>query len=151
MNKYAQWIRQNIRSGPDGNVYGQCREAIERMAAASPELVRVRDYYYLPLWGGRAHWWLYDPDGRSSASKPGAPGSDAPPAPPAAPSTLAPTVVPTVATVVPAPAPVPPAPLPAPAKPVPPAAKASLKTTPVPRMKLRHCSPRRPRLLWWLQ
>lgn len=33
------------------------------MAAAFPELRRVRGHYHDPQWGRRAHWWLVEPGG----------------------------------------------------------------------------------------
>jgi hypothetical protein len=56
--KYLDWIAANI-----AKAYGECAEATDRMAAAFPELTRVRGHYYCPIWGERAHWWLVAPDG----------------------------------------------------------------------------------------
>jgi len=51
--KYRDWIAQNV---PEA--YGACREITSLMAAAFPELTRVRGHYYCLVWGERAHWWL---------------------------------------------------------------------------------------------
>jgi hypothetical protein len=57
--RYAEWIAANV----EGDGYGQCREVTERMAAAFPELARVRGHYYCLIWGEREHWWLTTPAG----------------------------------------------------------------------------------------
>lgn len=44
----------------ESEAYGACSEATIAMAAAFPELRRVRGHYYCPVWGERAHWWLTD-------------------------------------------------------------------------------------------
>jgi hypothetical protein len=56
---YQEWIAENV----SGTGYGECAEVTENMAAAFPELKRVRGYYYCLLWGPRYHWWLVDPSG----------------------------------------------------------------------------------------
>ena len=58
--QYADWIAANVQ----GNGYGDCKEVTEAMAAAFPELTRVRGHYYCLVWGERAHWWLVDPSGK---------------------------------------------------------------------------------------
>ena len=59
MTKYAEWIAANVK-----DTRGTCREVTARMAAAFPELTRVRGHYYCWVWGERAHWWLTTPDDR---------------------------------------------------------------------------------------
>jgi hypothetical protein len=54
---YENWIANNVNDG-----YGRCLEITAAMAAAFPELVRVRGHYYDYLWGKRQHWWLTDGD-----------------------------------------------------------------------------------------
>ena len=55
---YAPWIKSNV---PD-NCIGQCAEQTLRMAAAFPELKRIRGHYICPCWGKREHWWLITPE-----------------------------------------------------------------------------------------
>jgi len=57
--RYAEWIAQNVK----GDGFGECAEVTERMAAAFPELRRVRGHYYDAIWGERGHWWLVGADG----------------------------------------------------------------------------------------
>lgn len=57
--RYAAWIEANVR----GDGFGYCAEITEKMAAAFPELKRVRGHYYDAFWGERGHWWLVAPDG----------------------------------------------------------------------------------------
>lgn len=52
---YKDWMTANVTES-----YGQCLEVTEKMAAAFPELRRVRGHYYCPIWGERAHWWLVE-------------------------------------------------------------------------------------------
>ena len=56
--QYRKWIDENV-SDP----YNACREATEEMAAAFPDLERVRGHYHCPDLGKRPHWWLLDPNG----------------------------------------------------------------------------------------
>lgn len=58
--RYSEWIASNVT----GSGYGQCAEVTLAMAAAFPELRRVRGHYYCFAWGERTHWWLVAPDGR---------------------------------------------------------------------------------------
>ena len=58
-SEYYAWVEQNV----EGTGYGDCREVTEKMAAAFPELTRVRGHYYCTSWGERAHWWLTTPEG----------------------------------------------------------------------------------------
>lgn len=51
---YQNWIAANV----EGNGYGKCAEITEAMAAAFPELTRVRGHFYCSEWGERTHWWL---------------------------------------------------------------------------------------------
>ena len=53
--EYAAWIAENVTE-----TYGTCCEITERMAAAFPNLTRIRGHYYCWSWGERAHWWLVD-------------------------------------------------------------------------------------------
>ncbi len=55
---YAKWAADNV---PDP--VGRCAEATAAMAAAFPELTRVRGHVYNLAWGRREHWWLTAPDG----------------------------------------------------------------------------------------
>ena len=58
---YDEWIEQNV---PDHTAaYGKCADVTEAMAAAFPELRRVRGHYYCTAWGERSHWWLVTPSG----------------------------------------------------------------------------------------
>lgn len=57
--RYKDWIEANVAE----NGYGQCKAVTEKMAAAFPELTRVRGHYYCLVWGERAHWWLTDQTG----------------------------------------------------------------------------------------
>lgn len=57
-DRYREWIAQNVEE-----TYGKCQEVTEAMAAAFPDLIRVRGHYYCFLWGERAHWWLVDEAG----------------------------------------------------------------------------------------
>lgn len=59
MSQYAEWIAQHVVE--DGT--GQCAEVTKQMAAAFPELTRVRGHYYCDRWGERTHWWLVTADG----------------------------------------------------------------------------------------
>jgi hypothetical protein len=59
MEKYEEWIKLNVLD--DG--YGKCADVTQRMAAAFPELKRIRGHYYCVVWGERTHWWLVAPDG----------------------------------------------------------------------------------------
>lgn len=52
--RYAEWISANVK----GTGYGECVEVTEAMAAAFPELRRVRGHYHCFVWGERGHWWL---------------------------------------------------------------------------------------------
>lgn len=54
---YRKWIAENVTE-----TYGTCAEVTEAMAAAFPELRRVRGHYYCPIWGERGHWWLFAQD-----------------------------------------------------------------------------------------
>lgn len=60
MTQYANWItayRQRV-----GDATGRCAEATSEMAAAFPELTRVRGH--VPFAGREwTHWWLVSPDG----------------------------------------------------------------------------------------
>lgn len=56
---YQEWIDANVQ----GDGYGQCSSITKEMAAAFPELRRVRGHYYCHTWGERTHWWLVTKDG----------------------------------------------------------------------------------------
>lgn len=58
MDRYAAWIAANC---PDPT--GRCAEYTAALAAAFPELTRVRGHYYCPTWGEREHWWCVTPAG----------------------------------------------------------------------------------------
>lgn len=58
-NSYLQWTEEHV--GPDP--HGQCKEVTEQMAAAFPELRRVRGHYVCPSDGPQTHWWMVTPDG----------------------------------------------------------------------------------------
>ena len=58
-----------------GDGYGKCREVTENMAAAFPQLTRVRGHYYCDSWGERAHWWLVEPLGPAMSALTQAPGA----------------------------------------------------------------------------
>jgi hypothetical protein len=55
---YQEWIAAHQPLNPRG----QCATMTERMAAAFPELRRVRGHY-LCVDGRFTHWWLVAPDG----------------------------------------------------------------------------------------
>jgi hypothetical protein len=55
---YDEWIAANV-----AEPYGKCAEATAAMAAAFPELERIRGHYHDAFWGQRSHWWLSAPDG----------------------------------------------------------------------------------------
>lgn len=59
IDSYLQWIADH--AGPDP--HRQCKEVTERMAAAFPELRRVRGHYVCPSEGPQPHWWMVTPDG----------------------------------------------------------------------------------------
>jgi hypothetical protein len=59
IDAYRDWITANV----EGDGYGKCAEATQAMAAAFPELRRVRGHYYCSVWGERSHWWLVAEDG----------------------------------------------------------------------------------------
>jgi hypothetical protein len=60
MNRaYSEWIAHNVVGDPRG----LCKEVTERMAAAFPELRRVRGHYVCPSEGRLQHWWLVAADG----------------------------------------------------------------------------------------
>lgn len=56
--EHEAWIAANVTE-----TFGKCREVTEQMAAAFPELRRVRGHYYCASWGEREHWWLVDAEG----------------------------------------------------------------------------------------
>ena len=60
--EYADWIAVN-KKVTYADCYGTCAETTLEMAAAFPELTRVRGHYYCVVWGERSHWWLTTPDG----------------------------------------------------------------------------------------
>lgn len=55
---YEAWIQEHAAIP-----YGRCAALTQEMAAAFPELTRVRGHYYCFGWGEREHWWLTTPDG----------------------------------------------------------------------------------------
>src|SRR5262249_55639991 len=57
--RYRRWIARHVI----GDGYGKCREVTEAMAAAFPELERVRGHYVCPQVGEREHWWCETRDG----------------------------------------------------------------------------------------
>ena len=59
IDSYLQWIAEHV--GPDP--HGQCKGITERMAAAFPELRRVRGHYVCPSEGRQPHWWMITPGG----------------------------------------------------------------------------------------
>ena len=50
---YLDWIKANVKE-----TYGMCDSVTQAMAAAFPELERIRGHYHCHIWGERAHWWL---------------------------------------------------------------------------------------------
>jgi hypothetical protein len=56
--QYAAWIAANV-----ADPRRTCRETTLAMAAAFPELRRVRGHYCHGLIGEAPHWWLVAPDG----------------------------------------------------------------------------------------
>lgn len=60
---YQEWIKNSPYATQQG-AYGQCKDATKEMAAAFPELTRVRGHYYCHIWGEREHWWCETPDGK---------------------------------------------------------------------------------------
>jgi hypothetical protein len=59
--RYDRWIATHYP--PTADVTGKCAEATAEMAAAFPELRRVRGHYVCHLAGRRQHWWLVDEAG----------------------------------------------------------------------------------------
>jgi len=59
--KYVDWIDQHVKSYSDA--WAKCAEVTLAMAAAFPELQRVRGHYHCLAWGARAHWWLKTKEG----------------------------------------------------------------------------------------
>ena len=60
---YAEWSTEYLtRFKESAHCLGLCKEAVNEMAAAFPELTRVPGHVY-SVWGKRAHWWLTAPDG----------------------------------------------------------------------------------------
>jgi hypothetical protein len=51
---YTPWIAAHLPADPRG----QCAAVTEAMAAAFPELRRVRGFYECPIEGRRPHWWM---------------------------------------------------------------------------------------------
>lgn len=59
---YEEWIQEHCL--PGDRVNGKCAERTQEMAAAFPELRRVRGHaYLLGCPEPRPHWWLEAPDG----------------------------------------------------------------------------------------
>lgn len=56
---YQQWIAAHLPIDPRG----QCVTVTKQMAAAFPELRRVRGHYICAFEGRRSHWWLVAPNG----------------------------------------------------------------------------------------
>lgn len=42
---------------------GNCKEYSEQLIKNNSELTLVRGYYYCPVFGKQAHWWVKDKDG----------------------------------------------------------------------------------------
>lgn len=59
IGSYLRWIAQHVGADP----HRQCEEVTKRMAAAFPELRRVRGHYVCPSEGPQPHWWMVTPDG----------------------------------------------------------------------------------------
>lgn len=57
--QYDDWIREHIT-----DPHGKCVEATLEMAAAFPELKRVRGHYHSAFQGTRPHWWLVTLNGQ---------------------------------------------------------------------------------------
>jgi hypothetical protein len=57
---YSQWIAENRPSDP----WGKCEAITRLMAAAFPELRRVRGHYICQIQGRLPHWWMVTPDGQ---------------------------------------------------------------------------------------
>ena len=59
-SKYWEWIQKNV----EGDCRGQCREIVDLMVKAFPELTIVRGHYWCPLTNtDRGHFWCIDPKG----------------------------------------------------------------------------------------
>lgn len=58
---YSEWMT-NYKASQGGMLLGKCREAVQRMSQAFPELTAQRGHVHC-AWGKRAHWWLTTPDG----------------------------------------------------------------------------------------
>jgi hypothetical protein len=56
---YHQWIDKWLETN---RAYGRCKEAVDEMAEAYPELTKVPGHAWTE-WGQRAHWWLTTPEG----------------------------------------------------------------------------------------
>lgn len=62
---YDEWTRAYLaRFARPEHCYGKCKEAVDKMARAFPELRKVRGHVLsAPPWGRRQHWWLETMDG----------------------------------------------------------------------------------------
>lgn len=61
MTKYIQWIKENYPTSLES--YGNCKEAVNKMKVAFPELTITNGFVYDALRGERMHWWLKCEDG----------------------------------------------------------------------------------------
>ncbi len=64
--KYGEWIAEYLlRFDDPAATLGRCKQAVEEMKEAFPELEIVRGHVYCPQpWGKRGHWWLKDEEGK---------------------------------------------------------------------------------------
>lgn len=60
-DEYVTWIKAYI-DRMDGKLLGRCKDAVEEMAKAFPELTKVPGHVYTD-WGMRGHWWCKTADG----------------------------------------------------------------------------------------
>jgi hypothetical protein len=56
---------KGIKMKTDYEMYrGKCKEMSEELVKSNPELTLVRGYYYCPMIGKQAHWWVKDKAGK---------------------------------------------------------------------------------------
>lgn len=59
---YEEWIAAYVEK-KEGKLLGRCKEAVEEMVLAFPELKKVPGHVYCG-WGRRGHWWCVTSDGK---------------------------------------------------------------------------------------
>jgi len=59
--QYAEWIKAYVDRTP--HLLGRCKDAVDEMHAAFPELRPAKGYAQTLSWGERDHWWLVAENG----------------------------------------------------------------------------------------